>query len=224
LAQKAGAHSPQPTFQEITVKLHNTLIISCGLFIAAQVSFAQSASLYYGIGTAVDASSRQQIDTFGTGIPYTTPRLGGSFSDIGTTLLFTKHFGVGADVSWKNSRGAYAGLLYRPLFYNFDAVFEPVSAKHFEPEFHAGMGAEHIGFSLNNTKCDQFAGCSTSNVGVDSSTHFQVHGVAAARFYVNDHVFLRPAVDAHWVNNNFQFGHNWVPEYSFGIGYSFGRE
>src|SRR5580658_3006852 len=117
------------------------------------MSFAQSASVYYGIGTAVDSSSNQLIDTFGTGYPYTTPRLGGSFSDIGTTVLFTKHVGVGADVSWKNSKGSYAGLLYRPLFYNFDGVWEPVSTKRFEPEIHAGLGAEHIGFSINQSNC-----------------------------------------------------------------------
>ena len=204
--------------------IQNTILVSCGLFLAAQMSFAQSASVYYGTGTAVDGSAHTLIDTFGTGNPYTTPRLGGSFSDIGSSILFTKHFGIGADVSWKNSRGAYAGLLYRPLFYNFDGVWEPVSTKRFEPEFRAGLGAMHIGYSLNQTQCNSFTGCSTSNQGVDTSTHLQVHTAAAARFYVTDHVFVRPAIDAHYVNNLFQFAHNWVPEYSIGVGYSFGRE
>jgi hypothetical protein len=206
------------------VKLTQTILLSCGLFVGTQISFAQSANVYYGVGTAVDASAGTQIDTFGTGNPYTTPRLGGSFSDVGTSVLFTKHFGVGADVSWKNSRGAYAGLLYRPLFYNFDGVWEPVSTKRLEPEIHVGLGGMHLGYSLNNTLCDQFAGCSTFNQGVETSNHFQVHMAAAARFYVTDHVFVRPAVDGHWVNNLFQFAHNWLPEYSIGVGYSFGRE
>ena len=204
--------------------LQNTILISCGLFLASQVSFAQSGNVYFGQGTAIDSSAGTQVDTFGTGNPFTTPRMGGSFSDIGTSVLFTKHFGVGADLSWRDTRGSYAGLLYRPIFYNFDGVWEPVSTKHFEPEVHAGLGAMHIGYSYSQTQCDQFAGCSTFNKGVGTSTHFQAHAALAARFYVTDHVFVRPAVDAHYVNNLFQFGSNWVPEYSIGVGYSFGRE
>jgi hypothetical protein len=82
----------------------------------------------------------------------------------------------------------------------------------------------HIGYSYSSTQCDQFAGCSTFNQGVETSTHFQVHMALAARLYVTDHLFVRPAVDAHYVNNLFQFGCNWVPEYSVGLGWSFGRE
>ena len=205
-------------------RLDNTLLISCGLFLASQMSFAQSANVYFGQGTAIDDSAKTLIDTFGTGKPFTTPRMGGSFSDAGTSILFTEHFGVGADISWRNTRGSYAGLLYRPTFYNFDGVWEPVSTRHFEPEIHAGIGGMHIGYSYSSRQCDQFAGCSTFSQGVETSNHFQVHSAAAARFYVTDKVFVRPAVDAHYVNNLFQFGSNWVPEYSIGVGYSFGRE
>jgi len=204
--------------------LRQSMLISCGLFVAAHMSFAQSANVYFGVGTATDSSSGAQIDTFGTGNPFTTPKLGGTFGDIGASVLFTKHFGVGADASWRMSHGAYAGLQYRPVFYNFDGVWQPMSTKRFEPEIHAGLGGMHIGYSFSQTECDQFAGCSTSTEGVDTSSHFQVHAALAARFYVTDHVFVRPAVDAHYVNNLFQFGSDWLPEYSLGVGYSFGRE
>lgn len=202
----------------------HTLVISCGIFIAAQMSFAQSANLYFGVGTATDSSSGAQIDTFGTGNPFTTPSLGGAHLDLGATVLFTKHVGVGADLNWRASRGNYAGLLYRPMFYNFDGVWEPISTKRFEPEVHLGLGGMHIGYSFNQTNCDPFGGCNTSNESVTTSSHFQVHGALAARLYLTDHVFVRPAVDAHYVHNFFQFGSNWVPEYSIGLGYSFARE
>lgn len=201
-----------------------TLLLSCGIFIAAQISSAQSVNLYFGAGTATDSSSNASIDTFGTGNPFTTPKITGTFLDIGASALFTRHFGVGADVSWRASHGDYAGLLYRPVFYNFDGIWQPVSTKRFEPEIRAGLGGVHIGYSYSQTACDQFAGCSTSNESVETSSHFQLHLAAAARLYVTDHVFIRPAVDAHYVNNFFQFGSDWVPEYSVGIGYSFARE
>jgi hypothetical protein len=193
-------------------------------FLAAQLSMAQSVNIYGGVGTAMDTSAGTPIDTFNTGTPYTTPKLGGLFPDVGATVLFTKHFGVGADVSWRATHANYAGLLEMPLFYNFDGVWEPVATKRFEPEIHAGLGGMHLGYSFNQTQCDQFAGCQTFNQSVESSSHFQMHLAVAARLYLSDHVFLRPAVDTHYVNNLFQYGRDFVPEYSLGIGYSFGRE
>jgi hypothetical protein len=51
-----------------------------------------------------------------------------------------------------------------------------------------------------------------------------VHFALAARIHITDHVFVRPAIDAHYVNDFFQFGSNWVPEYNIGIGYALGSE
>ena len=200
------------------------ICVSIGLFLATQLSMAQSANVYGGVGTAIDSSSNQSIDTFSTGSPFTTPKLNGTFANVGASILFTKHYGIGADVSWRASKGAYAGLLYRPLFYNFDGVWEPVSTKHFEPEIHAGIGGMRLGYSFSQTQCDAFGGCSTSSQPVENSNHFQLHAAAAARLYVTDHVFVRPGIDFHYVPNLFQFGSNSVPEYTLGVGYSFGRE
>ena len=57
-----------------------------------------------------------------------------------------------------------------------------------------------------------------------AQTISRVHFAVAARIYATPHIFFRPAVDVHWVNNFFQFGSNWVPEYTMGLGYSFGGE
>ncbi len=198
--------------------------VSMGLLFAASLSMAQSANVYVGVGTATDGSSNQQIDTFGTGSSFTTPKLTGTFMKVGASVLFTPHFGVGADVSWRAARADYAGLLVRPLFYNFDGIWQPISTKHFEPEIHAGLGGMRLGYSLDQTQCDPFSGCSTSTQGVANSNHFQLHFAGAARLYVTNHVFVRPAVDVHYVKNLFQFANNTVPEYSLGVGYSFGRE
>ena len=192
------------------------------LFALIPLAYGQSASVYYGLGTAIDSSSNQQIDTFNTGSPYTTPKMAGLFSDIGGNFMFSKHYGVGADLDWRNAQAAYAGLNYRPFFYNFDAVVQPGKTKHFVPEVRAGLGGVNVRYSLSQSQCDPFGGCNTSNQYLESAHHFQVHMGLAARYYVTNHVFLRPAVEAHWVNNFSQFGSNWVPQYSMGIGYSFG--
>jgi len=185
---------------------------------------AQQGNVYIGLGTAMDSSNGQAIDTFGTGNYFNTPRLTGLFMDVGGEFLLTDHFGAGAEINWRAGQGNYAGLNYRPIFYDFNGIWQPVKSKHFVPEIQVGLGGVAVNFNENQTLCNQFAGCQTINLGSESSDHFQVHMGIAARIYATPHIFFRPAVDAHWVNNFFQFGSNWVPEYSMSIGYSLGGE
>jgi hypothetical protein len=77
--------------------------IFMGLVAGMPLVHAQSVSAYYSIGSATDSSSKTQIDTFGTGIPFTTPKMGGLTSDIGGLFMFSKHLGASADLSWRDS-------------------------------------------------------------------------------------------------------------------------
>ena len=207
------------------MKIIHTVPVLIGLLSATQMAHAQAGQVnaYFGLGTAMNSSSNQQIDTFGTGSPYTTPKMGGLFGDIGASLMLTPHWGVGGDLSWKTSQGAYTGLNYRPFFYNFDGIYEPMKSKRFVPELRGGLGGVSLRYSINQQSCDALVGCSTTNQFLESSHHFQAHMEAAARLYVTNRIFLRPAVEAHYVNNFIQFGSNWVPQYSIGVGYSFGN-
>lgn len=183
---------------------------------------AQNASVYFGLGTARDSSSGQAIDTFGDGTLFNTPRMGGLFETIGGDVMFRPTFGVGFETSFQTQRN-YAGLNYRPLFYDVNAVFQPVIGEHkIVPELQAGLGAVNLRFYYNQSFCDQFGGCSTQNTYLESSNHFQLHLAAGVRFYVKGGIFVRPQFDLRYVNNFFQFGSNWVPQYSMAVGYTFG--
>ena len=179
---------------------------------------AQEANFYIGAGSAHDSSNGAKIETFGDGSLYKTPNLGGLWGIIGGNVFVNKQVGIGAEVSWK-SQSDYAGIQYRPSFYNFDAIYQPakVGTRRLAPEFRLGIGGMRIHYFPDDPSfCDQLEGCPASH-------HFQVHFAAAARWYLTDHLFLRPALDVHYVNNLFEFGSNWVPRYSVGIGYGFGR-
>ena len=190
---------------------------------SVQLAKAQSASAYFGLGTAVDSTNGQPINTFGNGTLFNTPRMGGLFETVGGDVMFRPNLGVGFETSFR-SQSNYAGLNYRPLFYDFNAIYEPVSnSGMIVPEFQAGLGGANLRFYENQSYCDSFGGCSNQNYYVESSNHFQLHVSAGVRLYVKGGIFIRPQVDAHWVNNFFQFGSNWVPEYSAAIGYTFGR-
>jgi hypothetical protein len=146
--------------------------------------------------------------------------LDGLIADLGASIFVRKNIGFGAQLTWRPTQGDYAGLQYRPSFYNFDGSFRPDrgTTKRFAPEFRVGIGGARVRYTFDDqAACDQVPGC-------PDSTHLQIHAAAAARWYFTDHMFLRPALDLHYVVNFNEFGSGWVPRYSLGIGYTFGRE
>lgn len=202
------------------------LTMSFGLLAAAPLVMAQTpqANIYVGLGTATDSSNGQALDIFGTGTSLNTPKMTGLFATVGGGLMFTPHFGAGAEINWRAGQGDYSGVNYRPIFYDFNGIWQPIKTKRFVPEIQAGIGGVALHFNANTQLCNELVGCSTVSLGSESSSHFQTHFGVAARLYATPHIFFRPAIDVHWVNDFFQFGSNWVPEYTMGVGYSFGGE
>jgi hypothetical protein len=204
--------------------LTRSLSILAGLAVATSFAYGQAGPVfvYFGGGSAHVGSNGQSIDTFGNGTLYNTPSMGGTFLDFGGGLMLTDHFGAAAQVSWRATQGDYAGLKYRPIFYDFDGIWQPAKRGRIAPELRAGIGGVSLRYYYNQSSCDQFAGCSSSNQYLETSRHFQVHLAAALRIRATEHVFIRPAFDVHYVNNFYQFGSNWVPAYSVSVGYAFG--
>jgi hypothetical protein len=200
--------------------LLRAFVLIAGLCVCTQFIRAQETDVFLGFGSAHVGSNHQRVDTFGDGVLYPTKGIGGLFADFGANILFGKHLGAGFDASWRGAQATYTGLKYRPLFYSFDAIVQPgrVSSRKFVPEFRAGIGAASLNFAADAQQaCVNGPGCQNSH-------HFQVHSAAAVRIYVATHLFVRPAIDVHYVNNFSEFGSNWVPLYSIAIGYSLGRE
>jgi hypothetical protein len=194
--------------------------------LATSGAYAQNIDVFFGAGTASAPTSNTLIDPFDTGNPYTTPRMGGTFGKAGADFFFKPQFGINAETDFRFSQGSYAGLTYRPTFYDFNGVWRPLAGKHssrIQPIIQAGLGGMNLKFYENSTACDVLAGCSSSNEFIESSNHFQVHMAAGLRLYATNHLFIQPQVDAHYVNNLFQFGSNWVPEYGASLGWSFGE-
>jgi hypothetical protein len=192
------------------------------LFGAVKFASAQGGDVYFGLGTATDKSTGQVFNTFGDGNLYSTPKMTGLFGSFGADYMFRPSLGVGGEYSARFAQGSYAGLNYRPKFYDFNAIWIPIpNSKKVTPELQAGVGGASLSFYLPK-QCDQFA-CSSSSF-LESSRHFQTHLGAGLRFYVKGGFFIRPQVDVHYVKNFFQFGSNWVPQYSVSFGYTFGRQ
>ena len=184
-----------------------------------------NADIAFGTGTASAPSAGTSINTFGNGILLGTPSLHGAFGKISGDLMLKSWLGVGAEYSFRYSQGLYAGLGYRPSFYDVNAVFAPpLHTRRIQPELQVGLGGMRLGFYQNQSDCNSFTGCSASSSLLGSSSHFQVHELAAVRIYLTHRIFVRPEVDLHEVKNLFQFGNSFVPQYGVSLGYSFHGE
>jgi hypothetical protein len=144
---------------------------------------------------------------------------GGAFVGFNGDVLFRGNLGVQAEVSWKGSQGLYGGQVpYRPLFYDFNAIYARRFSKYVGAEALAGIGAESIRFYSGTYNCDYYGDCSN----YVSSTHFMGDFGGGIRFYPYGNFFVRPEMRLYLVNNNVEFSSNHLLRYGVSIGYTFG--
>jgi hypothetical protein len=186
---------------------------------------AQSGSVYFTAGTAVD-SAAGPVNTLGGGTVYNRSSLGGFFGTIGGDVRIWHGWGVGAEYSFKKDRDAYAGLSYRPEFYDVNAVYQPVrfSKGRLVPKFEGGFGRMVIRYYDTPQFCQSFfLGCKSLTGLVSQENYLQIHFGAAVQYYVYKSVFVRPEIDIRYMHDMVDFNSPVVPEFSVGIGYTIRR-
>ncbi len=203
-----------------------SLFVPPAAFLLAAVipAFAQdSLDVYVGTVTNQVNARTTPVDTFGDGVLRFGPQMTGAFPKFGANLKLNSKFAVGGEMSWRASKGDYAALKYRPFFYDFYGMYTPPAwSKWFVPELQAGMGAANLRFYYDQRLCNNFTGCTTSSALVGSSKKFTTHFGGGFKTFVYKDVYLKPEFKLRWVNDLFQFGRNWVPEYGVSVGYTFG--
>jgi hypothetical protein len=200
------------------------LLVICFL-ICVKSTNAQSGSGYLAGGTAVD-SSAGPVNTLGGGTVYNRPSLGGFFGTVGGDVRIWHGWGVGAEFVFKRNRDPYAGLSYRPEFYDVNAVYQPVrfSKGRLVPKFEGGFGRMVIRYYDTPQFCESFfLGCKSLNGLVSQENYLQFHFGAGVQYYIYRGVFVRPQVYIHYAHNMVDFGTPVVPAFSVGIGYTFRR-
>jgi opacity protein-like surface antigen len=223
-----------------------SLLLLCVPFARAQTS----VDFMLGFGTAHDSSNGQGIESaasanaFGTCNPsaptdqfcLANPKLSGFFLGIGGDVMLWRHLGIGAEVNVQPARSNYGSpcnvttdlecLQFRQEFYDFNAIYAPVSTKRVSLKLEGGIGGAHTGFAINESgSCVGTAVCTSAQAEpVGSSNHFQVHVGVGVEIFVTEHVFVRPEFDFHYAPGlTDQFGSNSVPAGMVWVGYSFGE-
>lgn len=184
----------------------------CALLTAAAPARAQQFDIGFGFGT-VTGTSASDAD------PSHTPQTisgGGYPSFSGDFLFWKKYIGVGGEVAWRAHQNVNLFFQpYRPILYDFNAVFAPPLGKHAQAVIAAGIGGEDIRFYQPVFTCN-FFGCTNFS----SSQHFLTHVGGGVRLYVWHSVFLEPEAHFYYVKNNFEFAGNRVQRFGVTLGYS----
>ena len=174
---------------------------------------AQKLDLAFGI-SSVDAPGASSA----TGSYAPVSLTGGTYPGFSGDVLFFHHMGIGSEVYWRASQGSNyldSGVNYRPLFYDFNAVYSPKLASHTYLELVGGIGALSTRFYCS--------GCGNGyNTNYQSSNHFMGDFGAGIKFYPKGGFFLRPEARLYLVNNNIDFSSPRVTRFGLSIGYTFG--
>jgi hypothetical protein len=183
------------------------------VFVAAGAAHAQQVDLAFGYGTV---SGNPASDGDG-GIDHQNQTIsGGGYPAFSGDFLFYKNFGVGAEVAWRAHENVDIFFQpYRPILYDFGAVYGPPLGKRAQLDLQGGIGFESLRFYQPFFQCTTF-GCTNYT----SSNHFLTHVGAGIRLYVTNNIFIRPEAHFYFVNNNFEFAGPRVNRYGVSIGYS----
>lgn len=194
---------------------------------------AQGLSAYFGMGSATDGATtspgcptRFIFDGF-TGACESSPTMGGVFGVFGADYMLGPHLGINGEYAFRFAQAPFlpaAGIKERPAFYDFNAIYQPISiSSRIVPELEGGIGGARVALYLSQSICPISTVCTTESQFFYSSNHFQVHGALGVKLYVTPNFFIKPQFDAHWVANlNQQFARDFVPQYTIAVGYTFG--
>lgn len=151
---------------------------------------------------------------------YEPSEKGGTYLGFNGDVLFHGNLGVQAEVNWRASQGNYAGLGvgFRPVFYDFNAIYAKRFGKKVGAEVLGGIGGESIRLYNGQYNCDAYGNCSN----YVSSNHFLVDFGGGVRIYAWHNLFVRPEMRLYIVHNNQEFSSNYQVRYGASLGYTFG--
>jgi hypothetical protein len=185
-------------------------------FALPHLAAAQQGDAMLGFGTIMSPGTSGCNE-------FTCPEKGGLYPNISADVIFHSRIGMGFDAVWRGGDGNYGGTgqPYRPILYDFNAVYQPRITKKVGLDLMGGIGWQSTRFyGYNNSfQCEYGYGC------YNTTTHFLVDVGAGLRYYVWGHVFIRP--EAHYysiLNNTDVFNSGNVIRVGASIGYTIGPD
>lgn len=185
------------------------LTFACAALAAfSNLAHAQKLDVAFGVSTVTAPGPSSN------GNPSLT---GGTYPGISGDVIFFHNVGIGGEIYWKATQGKYAGdptLPFRPIYFDFNAVYAPKLARHTYLELVGGIGAIDT-----RIYCQ---GCGNGyNTNYSSDKHFMGDFGAGIKFYPKGNFFIRPEAKLYLINNNLNFSSARVSRFGLSIGYTF---
>jgi len=190
-------------------------VLACATVLVLCVCSAAQPQIDVAFGlNTVTAPSANEADNSHTPQSLT----GGAYPSFSADVLFFRNIGVQGEFAWKASRGDWQGVQpYRPMFYDFNAIFVPKIANRTYLEMMAGIGSEATRFYQPFEICD-FNTCKN----FVTINHFMGHFGVGLKAYPFKNFFVRPEAHLYLINNNEEFSSGRAVRYGVSIGYTFG--
>lgn len=188
-------------------------IISFWMVLMVAPVFAQQVDVAVASGSLL--SSGSSFNSVG----FAPAEGNGTFVGFNGDVLLWRNLGLQGEVNWRASQGLYAGIFpYRPLFWDFNAIFVRRFSHRVGAEVLGGIGGERIRFDQGTYSCGSLGNCSK----YVSSNHLMADVGAGVRLYVYRRFFVRPEMRLYLVHNNVEFSSAFPVRYGGSVGYSFG--
>lgn len=220
-------------------------------FCVSLASAQNAVDINIGFGGAWDSASKTGIDfSSATGLctapyptdPYcqSTKALSGFMLGFGGDVMFKQKLGIGIEYAIQPAQQDYAPLnpstnaavtstevpvQDRQSFYDFNAVYRPIQSKKANLNIEAGIGGARTSLSYTQTSCVGNAVCASQSGAIGIANHFQEHIGIGAQIFVTEHLYIRPQLDMHFVQNfTGDFGRSFVPTVMVWVGYNLGSK
>lgn len=185
------------------------------------VLFSLSAQAQVGGDVAFGISTVSATPSNNAGSNFSPQTIGGGvFPSFSGDFRVLKVLSVGGNVSWRATRNNYntpfGSVPFRPIFYDFDAFFQPVSVPKATPQFWAGIGAVSTRFYTGTINCS-FVSCTN----FQSVTHFLGDFGGGLKLHAKGGFFVRPEATIYLIRSNHEFSGPWAARYGVSVGYGF---
>lgn len=203
-----------------TLRIALVLSFACAaVIVGSNVAQAQRVDFGFAVsGLNSPSASNGNCPTFDPSCAHQDVSVGGgTYLGFNGDVLFWHNLGFGAEINWRASQASDyngQGFGYRPIFYNFNAVYSPKVAPHVYIDLVAGIGGEDTHY-YTGTNCGSYS-C-TNYQGIN---HFDGDFGGGLKLVARN-VFIRPEVRAYLINNNAEFSSNHAVRYGATLGYTF---
>jgi hypothetical protein len=215
--QRTHGKSWNETKRGLYLRKFALLMSVCALLAFATFAHSQQLDLTVGGGTLISTKNSTASQTY---LP--PPEKGGTYATVSIDRIYENRFGFSAEGSWRVKQTLYNYFQqYRPVLYDFNAVFAPRLGKKTSGILMAGVGGQSVLFYSPYGGCFYPSGCVTHL----NSNHFLMHVGGGINYTVWRHIFVRP--EAHYyriVNNTDVFHSDNVLRVGVSVGYTFHRE